>query len=70
MPNAFIDGTRLTGSPQCFNQFQDYHCCVMLSALQADETHRNFLQEMTGMTTQEIRWAISSQIAYQALGRG
>ena len=70
VPNAFIDGTRLTGSPQCFNQFQDYHCCVMLSALQADDTHRIFLQEMTGMTARQIRRAISSQIAYQALGRG
>ncbi len=70
VPNAFIDGTRLTGSPQCFNQFQDYNCCVMLSALQADDTHRFFLQAMTGMTSRQIGRAISSQIAYQALGRG
>lgn len=39
----------------------------MLSALQADDTHSNFLREMTGMTARQIRRAISSEIAYQAL---
>ena len=69
-PNAFIDGTLLPGMPQGFNQFQHYDCFVMLSALRPDKSHAKFLQDMTGMTERQIRRAIASQVAIQAMGRG
>jgi hypothetical protein len=69
-PNAFIDGTLLPGMPQGFNQFQHYDCFVMLSALRPDKSLAKFLQDMTGMTERQIRRAIASQVAIQAMGRG
>ena len=70
MQHGEIDGTRLPGMPQGFNQFQHYDCFVMLSALRPDKSHVKFLQDMTGMTERQIRRAIASQVAIQAMGRG
>ncbi len=52
------------------NNYQDYDCFVILSALIPPPNHGKFLTAMTGMTERQIRRAILSQVAYQGMSRG
>jgi hypothetical protein len=58
-------GTRLPNTPHGLNKFQEIHNCVVFSALNLTPAHIAFLN-WCGVSTAEIRCAISYQATYQA----
>jgi hypothetical protein len=67
--NAFA-GTRLDNKPQGLNDYQHFNKCAVVSALNASVAHSKFLSELLGISDEQRRRAMLSQVAYQALGRG
>lgn len=65
-----LDGERLPNVPHGYNQFQDYHRCAILSALNPTPAHGEYLKDMVKVTARQIRRALLSETAYQAMGRG
>jgi hypothetical protein len=65
-----LDGVRLPNIPHGLNNFQGYHRCAVVSALNPTKVHGKFLQSMAGISERQVRRAILSQLAYQAVGRG
>jgi hypothetical protein len=65
-----LDGVRLPNVPHGLNQFQGYHRCAILSALNPTPEHGRFLQQVVQLTPRQIRRALLSEVAYQAMGRG
>src|SRR4051812_10170511 len=68
--DSALPGTRLSNRPHGLNQFQGYNQCAIVSALNATRAHDKFLLDMFGITREQRRTAMLSQLAYQALGRG
>ena len=65
-----LDGVRLPNVPHGCNQFQDYHRCAILSALNPTPAHGEYLKAMVKVTARQIRRALLSETSYQAMGRG
>jgi hypothetical protein len=65
-----LTGLRLPNVPHGCNQFQDYHRCAILSALNPTPAHGEYLKSMVKVTVRQIRRALLSEAAYQAMGRG
>ena len=61
---------RLPNVPHGCNQFQDYHRCAILSALNPTPAHGEYLKAMVKVTARQIRRALLSETSYQAMGRG
>ena len=68
--NHALDGERLPNVPHGCNQFQDYHRCAILSALNPTPAHGEYLKAMVKVTARQIRRALLSETSYQAMGRG
>ena len=65
-----LDGVRLPNVPHGCNQFQDYHRCAILSALNPTPAHGEYLKAMVKVTARQVRRALLSETSYQAMGRG
>ena len=65
-----LEGKKLPNVPHGLDDFQGYHRCAVLSALLPTKAHGRFLARVANIAEREVRKALLSQVAYQALGRG